>query len=256
MERIARGDFLAGQIDSLLESVGLENDDLIDYITTRPDTPNTVASATSATSLVCTRTSTRTSTRASPALWPWPRTWWGPARRRRWWWWWRWRWTPWPWLWSWPWHTSTRTYGSRRIATSNGFIGRRCSSTVGGAPNCRHHAYQYHYYRLQGWRRTRSVSYVLAFIHPNTPNTIYKSTKKLWDDQTMPRRRRRRQRSQRGGVSPSLITGIFKTAHKTTRAIGERQETKALERSKKQRAEVESGKRKKYGGESFNCPFM
>ena len=39
MERIARGDFLAGQIDPLLESVGLENNDLIDYITNRPPTP-------------------------------------------------------------------------------------------------------------------------------------------------------------------------------------------------------------------------
>ena len=72
--------------------------------------------------------------------------------------------------------------------------------------------------------------------------------------QTPPRRHRRR--SQRGGVSPALITGIFKTAHATTKAIGERQENKAQEISRKRRAEVASGKRKKYAGESFNCPIM
>ena len=57
-------------------------------------------------------------------------------------------------------------------------------------------------------------------------------------------------------MSPALITGIFKTAHKTTKALGERQQKKALEISRKQRTEVESGKCKKYGNESFNCPFM
>ena len=74
----------------------------------------------------------------------------------------------------------------------------------------------------------------------------------------MPRRKRRarRRRSQRGGVSPALITGIFKTAHKTTKAMGERQQKKAEKISQKRRAEVASGKRKSYGGESFNCPFM
>ena len=77
----------------------------------------------------------------------------------------------------------------------------------------------------------------------------------------MPRRRRRtrcgrRQRSQRGGVSPGLITGIFKTVYSTTKAIGERQEKKAKKISRKRRAEVESGERKSYGGESFNCPIM
>ena len=57
-------------------------------------------------------------------------------------------------------------------------------------------------------------------------------------------------------MSPGLITGIFKTAHKTTKAIGERQEKRAKEISRKRRAEVESGKRKKYAGESFNCSIM
>ena len=75
----------------------------------------------------------------------------------------------------------------------------------------------------------------------------------------MPRRKRRprrRRRSQRGGVSPGLITGIFKTAHKTTQAIGERQQKNAEKIGQKRRAEVASGKRKKYAGESFNCPIM
>ena len=57
-------------------------------------------------------------------------------------------------------------------------------------------------------------------------------------------------------MSPALITGIFKTAHKTTQAMGERQPKKAEKISQKRRAEVASGKRKKYAGESFNCPFM
>ena len=72
--------------------------------------------------------------------------------------------------------------------------------------------------------------------------------------QTPPRRRRRR--SQRGGISPALITGIFKTAHATTKALGERQEKNAEKISRKRRAEVASGKRKTYAGESFNCPIM
>ena len=74
----------------------------------------------------------------------------------------------------------------------------------------------------------------------------------------MPRRKRRtrRRRSQQGGVLPALITGIFKTAHKTTKAIGEHQQKNAEKISRKRRAEVASGKRKKYAGESFNCPIM
>ena len=56
-------------------------------------------------------------------------------------------------------------------------------------------------------------------------------------------------------MSPGLITGIFKTAHKTTKAIGERREKNAEKISRKQRAEVASGKRKKYAGKSFNCPI-
>ena len=124
-----------------------------------------------------------------------------------------------------------------------------------GAPHCRHHAYQYRHDGLQGWRRTRSLSHVLAVVHAQ--HGIKKSTVLGRPNVQMPRRkRRRRRRSQRGGVSPGLITGIFKTAHKTTKAIGEHQQKNAEKISRKRRAEVASGKRKKYAGESFNCPIM
>ena len=60
---------------------------------------------------------------------------------------------------------STSGHESRRIATTDGSVGRRCPSTVRGAPHCRHHAYQYRHDGLQGWRRTRSLSHVLAIVH-------------------------------------------------------------------------------------------
>ena len=43
MERITQGNFLAGQIDGLLESVGLDNNQLTDYIVNRPPTPQTTS---------------------------------------------------------------------------------------------------------------------------------------------------------------------------------------------------------------------
>ena len=72
--------------------------------------------------------------------------------------------------------------------------------------------------------------------------------------QTPPRRRRRR--SQRGGVSPALITGIFKTGHALTKATQKRQEKNAEKMHQKRMAEIQSGKRKKCAGESFNCSIM
>ena len=91
----------------------------------------------------------------------WRRRW--KSARGRWQWRWRWRGTSWPW----PRHTpSTSTDESRRITTSDGSVGRRCSSTVGGAPYCRHHAHQYRHHGLQGWRRTRSLSHLVAFVYP------------------------------------------------------------------------------------------
>ena len=152
---------------------------------------------------------------------------------------------------------STSAHGSRRIATTDGTVGRRCPSTFRGAPHCRHHAYQYRHDGLQGWRRTGSLSHVLAFFHPQHGLKRHGDVLGRPNVQ-MPRRKRRprRRRSQRGGVSPGLITGIFKTAHKTTKAIGEHQQKNAEKISRKRRAEVASGKRKKYAGESFNCPIM
>ena len=86
------------------------------------------------------------------------RTAWGWRRRR-------WRGPSWPW--AWPWHSpsTTSVYESRRIATTDGPVGRRCPSTLRGAPHCWHHAYQYRHDGLQGWRRTRSLSHVLAVVH-------------------------------------------------------------------------------------------
>ena len=90
----------------------------------------------------------------------------------------------------------------------------------------------------------------------STPNTVLKKHGDVLGrpNVQMPRQKRRprRRRSQRGGVSPGLITGIFKTAHKTTKAIGEHQQKNAEKISRKRRAEVASSKRKKYAGESFN----
>ena len=166
---------------------------------------------------------------------------------------------PWPWAWAWPRHPpSTSAHESRRIAASDGSVGRRCPSTLRGAP---HHAYQYHHHGLQGWRRTRSLSHVLAFVHPQH------GLKRHGDvlgrsNARMPRRKRcpRRRRSQRGGLSPALITGIFKTAYNTIKAIGEHQQKRAKKISAKRRREVDEsyarGKPKKYAGESFNCCIM
>ena len=86
-----------------------------------------------------------------------------------------------------------------------------------------------------------------------------------WIEFRMPRRARktrqtppcrRRCRGQRGGVSPALITGIFKTGHALTKAIGEHQEKHAEKMHRKRMAEIQSSKRKKYAGESFNCHIM
>ena len=81
-----------------------------------------------------------------------------------------------------------------------------------------------------------------------------------------PRHKRRRRRpakrpryttySQVGGVSPGLPIGILKAGYKGTKAIGEHQTKRAIKLGEKRRREVESGKRKRYAGESFNCSIM
>ena len=70
------------------------------------------------------------------------------------------------------------------------------------------------------------------------------------------KRPRPRTYGQVGGVSPGLIMGIGKTAYGITKALGDHQTKRAIKIAEKRRREVESGKRKRYAGESFNCSIM
>ena len=70
------------------------------------------------------------------------------------------------------------------------------------------------------------------------------------------KRPRRMTYGQVGGVSPALPIGILKAGYKGTKAIGEHQTKRAIKIGEKRRREVESGKRKRYAGESFNCSIM
>ena len=71
-----------------------------------------------------------------------------------------------------------------------------------------------------------------------------------------PKRPRRVTYSQVGGVSPGLIVGIGKAGYGITKAIGEHQQKRAKKISDKRWRDYLSGKRKSYGGESFNCSLM
>ena len=68
--------------------------------------------------------------------------------------------------------------------------------------------------------------------------------------------KRRRRVSQVGGVAASLPIGIFKAGYGITKAIGEHQQKRAKKISDKRWRDYLSGKRKSYGGESFNCSLM
>ena len=70
------------------------------------------------------------------------------------------------------------------------------------------------------------------------------------------KRRRRVTYTQVGGVSPGLIVGIGKAGYGITKAIGEHQQKRAKKISDKRWRDYLSGKRKSYGGESFNCSLM
>ena len=70
------------------------------------------------------------------------------------------------------------------------------------------------------------------------------------------KRPRRRTYGQVGGVSPGLLVGIGKAGYGITKALGEHQTKRAIKIAEKRRREVESGKRKRYAGESFNCSIM
>ena len=67
---------------------------------------------------------------------------------------------------------------------------------------------------------------------------------------------KRRRRGQVGGVSPALIVGIGKAGYGITKALGEHQQKQAKKISDKRWRDYMSGKRKSYGGESFNCSLM
>ena len=76
---------------------------------------------------------------------------------------------------------------------------------------------------------------------------------------TTTRRRRpakRRRRGQVGGFGPGVPLGILKAGYGATKAIGEHQQKRAIKIADKRRRDVESGKRKRYAGESFNCSIM
>ena len=66
----------------------------------------------------------------------------------------------------------------------------------------------------------------------------------------------KRRRGQVGGVEPGLPLGILKAGYGITKAIGDHQTKRAIKIAEKRRREVESGKRKRYAGESFNCSIM
>ena len=70
------------------------------------------------------------------------------------------------------------------------------------------------------------------------------------------KRRRRVIYTQVGGVSPGLIVGIGKASYGITKAIGEHQQKRVEKISDKRWRDYLSGKRKSYGGESFNCSLM
>ena len=70
------------------------------------------------------------------------------------------------------------------------------------------------------------------------------------------RRRRRRQRPQAGEGINTVIAGIPKAAWKITKGLETLAKKKAKKAHVKRRAEIQSGKRKRYVGESFTCNLM
>ena len=67
---------------------------------------------------------------------------------------------------------------------------------------------------------------------------------------------KRSRRGQMGGVGPGLPIGIMKAGYGITKAIGDHQQKRAKKISDKRWRDYLSGKRKSYGGESFNCSLM
>ena len=73
---------------------------------------------------------------------------------------------------------------------------------------------------------------------------------------TPAKRQRRMTYGQVGGISPGLIVGIGKAGYGITKAMGEHQQKRAKKISDKRWRDYLEGKRKSYGGESFNCCLM
>ena len=69
-------------------------------------------------------------------------------------------------------------------------------------------------------------------------------------------KRRRWRVSQAGGFGPAVPVSIMKAGYAGTKAIGEHQQKRAKKISDKRWRDYMSGKRKSYGGESFNCSLM
>ena len=70
------------------------------------------------------------------------------------------------------------------------------------------------------------------------------------------RRRRRKQRPQEGEGINAVIAGIPKAAWSITKGIEKLAKKNARKAHLKRMAEIKSGKRKRYAGESFTCNLM
>jgi len=70
------------------------------------------------------------------------------------------------------------------------------------------------------------------------------------------KRRRRRQHQQSGEGINTVIAGIPKAAWKITKGLETLAKKKAKKAHVKGMAEIQSGKRKRYAGESFTCNLM
>ena len=71
-----------------------------------------------------------------------------------------------------------------------------------------------------------------------------------------PSAKRSRRHGQVGGVGVGLPVGILKAGYEITKAIGDHQTKRAIAIADKRTQEWESGKRKRYAGESFNCCLL
>ena len=69
-------------------------------------------------------------------------------------------------------------------------------------------------------------------------------------------RRRRKQHPQEGDGINAVIAGIPKAAWSITKGIEKLAKKNAKKAHLKRMAEIKSGKRKRYAGESFTCNLM